>query len=792
MVNIYTMYRTAMQPYYSHLATSWPTMPNGGMTSGKDRQTPVPDPMPIEEILNLAKPTDKPPKPDKPGKNKTIEPDHVGTSESIHASSVSQDEDVETTGFSRVPLGPGGFISGTEIHADGTMICRMDTSGAYRWDSETSRWVMMVTTYSMPTDVTSPGYGPNNGAYAIAIAPSDSNRIYMAWQHLDKYLVMRSDDAGLTFQHTNYIAGSSYEWNGNGVARGSSKRMAVDTHDEDIVLLGTMSGVKLTVDGGDSWAVMELPATTNIEFGYLVAIDHVGMMYVMVMGVGVYTSANMGTTWTLAASDGPVSASQMIVTHNGCIMTVTDYWWAHELYQPIHIFEDGEWRTVQPDPNPHAILSGIAVDPHDDNHIVVCDNEGNVSSSFDQGATWLGFAGHHYSCPEIPWLNNMYGGGGEWAMYGGGIQFDPGATNKIYMGFGLGIAYGYPPNTPATKMEWRDTSLGLEQLCAKRLIKPQGNPNVILAVMDQGVFSCDGENYPASKGVLPYFAAAWDCDWCPDDPNTVIVLINQGNGGPPDHSGISRDGGITWNVFGSNPYHRENHAGGMIACGTDPDNFIIITGDFGTDTTQLHYTRDGGETWYPATMPAGIPPSGDTGWNPNYYYNRHTICADRVEDGVFYGRNNNVGYVRSDDYGETWELVHSLVGGIHANARLVSTPGKAGHLLYSSGPSGYVNFGGAMKRSTDGGTTWTDTNTGEVLCMGFGKGLTTSYPSIYIIGWVDNTYGIYRSDDEMATWERIGDYPMGCFDTPVDICGDLDTHGVFYTSIGASGIFKYL
>jgi len=663
---------------------------------------------------------DKPGKPDKP----PIEPPEE----------IIEPPPVAATGWSRVPLGPGGFISGVEIHPSGTMICRMDTSGGYRRDAEAGRWVMMVTTDSMPADVTTPGYGTNCGAYAIAIAPSDGNRVYMAWQHLTQYLVMRSDDGGVTFQHTGYVAGSDYDWDGNGPSRAANKRMAVDPNDADLVILGTNSGVKCSRDGGATWTTLSIPASPKPAQGYLVAIDPLGIMYVMASGIGVYLSANAGDSWQLAAPDGPLSAQQMIVTRNGRVMSVIDYSYANELYAPVSILEDGQWRTVQPDPVPHAILGGIAVDPDDDNHIVVVDNEGNVSSSFDGGVTWSGFAGHHYSCPEIPWLDTLYGDwAGEWGMYGSGLMFDPGAANKLYMGFGLGIAYGYP--SPAAKMEWRDTSLGLEQLCAKRLIKPAGNPNVILAVMDQGVFSCDGINYPQTKGIMPEFAAAWDCDWCPDDPQTVVALINQAHGGRPDQSGVSRDGGQTWAMFNNWDFNGGvTRSGGMIACGTDPDNFIIVMADNGQQNG-LYYTRDAGNSWSLCEFSniPGIPPSGDTGWVQNYYYNRHTICGDRVLDGTFYGRNNNVGYVRSTDFGETWELMHALAGGVHANARLVSVLGHAGHLLYASGSSGHTNFGGAMKRSTDGGATWADTNTGEVLCMGFGKGV-TDYPSIYIVG----------------------------------------------------------
>jgi hypothetical protein len=200
-------------------------------------------------------------------------------------------------------------------------------------------------------------------------------------------------------------------------------------------------------------------------------------------------------------------------------------------------------------------------------------------------------------------------------------------------------------------------------------------------------------------------------------------------------------------------------------------------------------------------MPA-IPATGDIGWLQNFYYARQTLCADKVLANTFYGRNNQVGFCRSTNKGATWSLTFAVVGGTYANARLQAVPGHAGHLFYCSGLYLPGNYADAMIRSTDGGVNWTVAHASvkEVHAIGFGAANPAggTYPAIYIAGYYGGTvgtgngYGLWRSDDNAATWTKFGDYPLGCFDAVVDITGDPDVYGACYLSLGASGIFRYM
>lgn len=692
--------------------------------------------------------------------------------------------------WSSVPVGPGGFISGPAFHADGTKMLRMDTSGAQRWNAVTKRWDMMVTTMSMPAADTQPGYGANPGCYEIEIAKSNSSRAYMMW----KGFVYITNDKG---DHWIKTARPADTFDSNDALRGANKKLAVDPANPDVVICGGPIGVHLTANGGASWQPVNVPAAPNGH--YLVAFDPSSatvngrkqVIYCAVYGVGLFNSKNGGIDWTLCTG-GPTTFMNLVVSSTGKVFVVRDQ--ADPLGYTTNVFmlSGTTWTSIST--GAQVILQGIAIDPTNPSHVVAVNSQGDLSVSTDAGLTWTGYGDHRITAPDVHWLESLYGGGRAYGLYPGAtLMFDPSDPATLYLGEGLGIVKGPVPTSTAT-MQWTDCSVGLEQLCAKRLLKPPGG-GIIAAVMDQGVFRADGISYPSSKGVMPLFAAGWDADYCPTDPKSIAVIVNQG--GPPyNQSGISRDGGLTWKPFANNDFHTDYHAGGMIAFGTDPNNIVITTADYGNMSAGLFYTKDGGGSWLPCSIP-GTTRTGNTGWLDNYYFNKHNLCADRVQPNTFRGYNygsegSAAGVYESTDGGANWTCVHAGAWpeGSFANARLVSVPGNAGHLFYCSGSSGNTDFGGPMRRSTDGGKTWAMCNTGEVIAVGFGKPAVV-YPAIYIVGWVNKVYGIFQSNDNAVTWTQIGDFPLGCFDTPVDITGESDVTGNCYMSTSASGIFAF-
>ena len=75
----------------------------------------------------------------------------------------------------------------------------------------------------------------------------------------------------------------------------------------------------------------------------------------------------------------------------------------------------------------------------------------------------------------------------------------------------------------------------------------------------------------------------------------------------------------------------------------------------------------------------------------------------------------------------------------------------------------------------------------EVSTFGFGAPATPGgYPSIYIVGYVNNVYGIWQSNDDAHSWTQIGDYPNGSLDSIKTISGDPNIYGQVY--VGFTGI----
>jgi hypothetical protein len=121
---------------------------------------------------------------------------------------------------------------------------------------------------------------------------------------------------------------------------------------------------------------------------------------------------------------------------------------------------------------------------------------------------------------------------------------------------------------------------------------------------------------------------------------------------------------------------------------------------------------------------------------------------------------------------------------------LRAVPGKAGHLFFTSGPLDGTNPGqSSLMRSTDGGQTWTAVpNVLECYACGFGMAAPgATYPAIFIAGYVNKVWGLWRSDDNAATWVNLGANPLGNTDQVRSIGGDMQAYGKLYVGFGGSG-----
>jgi hypothetical protein len=244
--------------------------------------------------------------------------------------------------------------------------------------------------------------------------------------------------------------------------------------------------------------------------------------------------------------------------------------------------------------------------------------------------------------------------------------------------------------------------------------------------------------------------------------------------------------------------------GGYIAAST-AKNVVVVA----SNNDYPYVTTNGGQTWQQKRFPQGIGAGKETGWGFAYYTNRHTAVADRVTPNTFYMYNYLSGIYKLTG-GEDPVLVSgtdlagrspgtptaNLFPSSTFNAKLKSVPGKAGHLFFTAGPQG---TGGAyhpaptlLYRSKNGGASWTEIpNVAEPIAIDLGAVAPgRSYPTLYMVGWVHNEYGVWRSvdaDERRPSWTKVASYPLGSMDFVSNIIADGVTWNKWYMGWSGSG-----
>jgi oligoxyloglucan reducing-end-specific cellobiohydrolase len=184
-------------------------------------------------------------------------------------------------------------------------------------------------------------------------------------------------------------------------------------------------------------------------------------------------------------------------------------------------------------------------------------------------------------------------------------------------------------------------------------------------------------------------------------------------------------------------------------------------------------SNDWGKTW---TSPRGL-----TVQTPY-------ISADRVQPKTFYAFSGPVWYV-STDGGLSYDAFNATKLGLPAytGAVPVVSVDRAGEIWLALGTNGVyhtTDFGKHWKRITPKGTV------ADVLTVG-AAAPGSKQPALFIRGSPGHPeksdYGIYRSDDNGSTWDRVDDntHRYGGFNL---IQGDPRVYGRVYLGTGGRGL----
>lgn len=695
-----------------------------------------------------------------------------------------------------VNVGAGGFVTGLDFADDGSLAVKTDVGGAYVWES--GRMEQLLTTDAMPSEYSNPEDG--DGVYEVVFAPSNSNIMYMYW--FDR--LFKSTDRGGTF--TELTDFGTHTGSANGSWRTHNNRLAVDPINPDVLYVGTEDdGLFVTFDGGANFSHVATVTNgggdrgiTAITFdrGSGATGGRTNTVYAASYGNGLYRTTNAGTSWA-AVSGAPTDISDMEIQSNGNLYvadpansTVREY-----------VQSGPSWNNMNPS-HPGSSLGGsageftLALDPTNDDRLFVMNEAGSLTYTLNGGSSWNS-GNHNREASDIPWL--------EWVdeswFSTAEIALNPTNPNELWLAQGLGVWMLDVSGNPSGTFDWQSRNLGIEELVTRSILSIEGRDRVILPAMDRPIFVSDSNNeFPSVVHPADTFSNGWSVANSSTDPDYVVALVSDYMDRSPLNAVFSTDGGGTWTSFpdqpgpaigGGAPYWG---SGGNIAVGAPGNVVVVPSSDNSTGTSTAYYTTDGGNNWDPVT---GLPDALITNRN----FARHILTADGDTPGTFYafdsdGSSSNTVY-RSTDGGANWSAAGVPAGAVFTqyNGKLRSVPGQAGELYFTAGHQSAGGAGGnpydygtPLYHSDDGGDTWTTVpNMTEVYDIGFGATAPgQSYPSMFVAGFYNHVWGIWRSFDGGATWTQIGDTPTDVINRVSYISGDMNDPNCTY--IGFSGI----
>jgi photosystem II stability/assembly factor-like uncharacterized protein len=722
-----------------------------------------------------------------------------------------------------VKLGGGGFVTGMAIHPSkgGPTYCRTDVGGAYKLVD--GKWQQLITTQSVPLDVRNTDYsdigvGVNRvGCYAvesIAIAPSDPNILLIAAGDTTDHpgVLLKSTDAGKTFART----GLSVKMLANKEFRFFNERLAVKPDDANVILFGSrLDGLQRSTDGGKTWQrVPSAPAGVKVQntdagVGPVVFSSQTpGNAYCSVAGVGTFRSADAGATWTQLGNvwmeDIECSKDAVYASRSG---------------EGVFKLESGAWKNITPS---DKRIDEIAVDPSNPQRIYAAGvGMQLLFSSMDGGQTWKQCktssadpAGRaNFRSKQIPWIETTTVR--NWLSIGD-LRFDPQDPSRLWFAEGMAIWLARNAQGSADPV-FDNMSEGIEELVATDVCAAPSGKVTLLTLDRCGFFRASPaelDQFPQKQVSLTQeFAAGMRINASGSDPNRLVAVVGDtrlpsgmegplGYSGDGGWSGVSTDGGATWN----NPFPSVDRStlfntprllrfGEIVINSADPANmvwrprvWIDSTPDHGRK--EIYYTTDSGKIWKTA----------DTGTykdlEPYYLTSRRSIAADPVLPDTYYANDFETGaiYKSSGNHGSQW--VAGKPGRVPAypySSQLRTVPGQAGHLWFATGFDfrAPANDNG-LYMSSNGGESFAKLP-GVEYCwaVGFGRSEKQGgYPTAFVYGRVNGDWGVFRSVDQGKTWQQISRAPLGLFDRVNCIAGDPDQLGKVYVGFSGNG-FAY-
>jgi hypothetical protein len=419
------------------------------------------------------------------------------------------------------------------------------------------------------------------------------------------------------------------------------------------------------------------------------------------------------------------------------------------------------------------------------------DGQPVVQLSDDAGATWREIAS---TAPHIP-----DGGFSGWMD---DVEIDPNNPERILHVSGGGV--WETRNASAAKPTWTNPVDGIEEVATKALMAPPPGANYTLlrAGLDIGVTVQTELLKKPTRTSGEWFSSAFGIDTAWSNP-AYIAAIGAAAYKTPDILGAySTDAGVTWTAFATNHPDAKAHQDEAASIAVTKPGSAVWAPSYSVPA----WTADNGNTW----TYTNLPPLANA-WVSRGYH----VVADRKNPNKVYAYNSGGAWWQQ--WGETARFFVSTDGG-HTFAESTAFPNSGTTLNSFQQTAVAVNpnvegdiwlvDGFNILHSTDSGASWTKLNvTASIpnpdnayepkkygatsIALGKAPAGAKYSASIYIVGVINGTWGVHRSDDGGVTWTRFNDdlHQYGGIGT---LAADQTVPGRLYMSGAARGVlFSY-
>ena len=690
--------------------------------------------------------------------------------------------------WKNVIIGGGGYVSGivTCPTRQNLIFAKTDVGGAYRWVEETQSWKAL-------TDWINTNEKGYLGIESIAIDPQHPNRVYMS-AGLEYFstspAIFYSADYGDTFKKTVV----PFMIHGNGNGRGTGERLVVDPNDSTILFCGSRkNGLYKSADMAKTWSrVSSLPVTTTTNGNGVCAVvfdpssgtpgtssKRIFVGVSTMTGSSLYSTEDGGLTWMPVSGIPTDKMPQHIAITPTGFMYVTFANGAAPYGSTTEPLNKGSllkynisaqtWTDVTPNKILTPAISGISFSQNNPEVLIASTTNtylqqywstsgtvygDEIFRSTNGGATWTAlFSSRKISLDrgEFTWADSKVKGQDPLSLHWAScIVLDPFNADRAFVTSGNGIFM--TNNLSSATSSWKFQVKGLEETVPLDLVSPAYGAPLISVIGDyDGFRHNDLDQSPTLGRHNPSIGTTVTLDFAEKNP---AIVARAGSS-----AYYSTDNAKTWKAL---PVPITGAKDGSIAVSADGSAIVW------SPNGQTAYTTSDKMAW---TKSTGAP-SGQR------------IIADRVNAQKFYIIASQNLYT-SVDGGKSFS-VSANNSSLTQVRKYRAAPGFEGDLWVPNGSMG-------LYRSvvTNNVTAFKKIAAVSICeAIGFGKAAQgQNYPALYIWGTVGTVEGVFRSDNEGATWVHINDdaHEFGGTGNANEVIGDPRVYGRVYMSTAGRG-----